>query len=439
MWAGTPLPTLAGVEQGPQSPRESLRFVAGIYRGKAFNLRARIAREPMLRFETRAGRRDPYPIHEDFRSRGRLVPTYAGFLATAEYELCRDLVRSRKFGVRDPDTGVTHGALFEGDGVIDRSMLGANAPEHTRLRRLAAPGFSPKLMRGYEEMMEKRIASLLDAAATRESFDLVHDVAAPLPIAVITDLLGLPDADTAAFEKYGETMASALDGITSLAHARRMMIADTKLERIFDRLFELRAREPRDDLVSSLVAARQDDRLTSKELVSMCQVLLVAGFETTVNLISNAVLSLHRTPGAWDRLVADPGLAGVAVEETLRFDSPVQRTIRVALEDTELGGRPIAKGTWVVALIGGANRDPSIYADPTTYVIDRFADPSTPDHLAFSGGIHFCLGAPLARLEATIALRALAERMPRLRLLDEPKMRRSVSVRGPSSLPASPH
>ncbi len=427
------------MEQGPQTLRESLHFVAGIYRGKVFNLRARIAREPMLRFETRAGRRNPYPIHEDFRSRGRLVPTYAGFLATADYELCRELVRSRKFGVRDPDTGVTHGAIYEGDGVIDRSMLGANAPEHTRLRRLAAPGFSAKLMRGYEEMIEKRVAILLDAAATRESFDLVHDVAAPLPIAVITDLLGLPDADTAAFEKYGETMASALDGISSLGHARRLMIADKKLERIFDRLFELRAREPRDDLVSVLVAARDDDRITSKELVSMCQVLLVAGFETTVNLISNAVLSLHRTPGAWARLVADTGLAEAAVEETLRFDSPVQRTIRVALEDTELGGQPIAKGTWVVALIGGANRDPSVFADPSAFVIDRFADPATPDHLAFSGGIHYCLGAPLARMEAVIALRALADRMPQLRLLDEPTMRRSVSVRGPSSLLAAPH
>ena len=179
------------------------------------------------------------------------MPTYAGFLATADHELCRDLVRSRKFGVKDPDTGVTHGALYEGEGVIDRSMLGANAPEHTRLRRLAAPGFSPKLMRGYEEMIEKRVAALLDTAATRDSFDLVHDVAAPLPIAVITDLLGLPDADTAAFERYGETMASALDGISSLGHARRLMIADSKLERIFDRLFELRAREPRDDLVST--------------------------------------------------------------------------------------------------------------------------------------------------------------------------------------------
>jgi cytochrome P450 len=438
MWRRAPLPTLASVEQGPQSLRETVRFAVGIYRSKAFTLRGRIAREPMLRFETRAGRRDPYPIHEHFRSRGRIVPTYAGFLATTDYELCRELVRSRKFGVKDPDTGVTHGAIFEGEGVIDRSMLGANAPEHTRLRRLAAPGFSPKLMRGYEEMIEKRVATLLDAAATGESFDLVHDFAAPLPIAVITDLLGLPDADTAAFERYGETMASALDGIESLNHARRLMVADKNLERIFDRLFELRAREPRDDLVSALVAARHDDRLTPKELVSMCQVLLVAGFETTVNLISNAVLSLHRTPGAWDRLVADPGLAGHAVEETLRFDPPVQRTIRVALEDTELGGEPVAKGTWVVALIGGANRDPSVYADPTAYVIDRFADPSTPDHLAFSGGIHFCLGAPLARMEAVIALRALAERLPRLRLLDEPRMRRSVSVRGPSSLLAAP-
>ena len=130
--------------------------------------------------------------------------------------------------------------------------------------------------------------------------------------------------------------------------------------------------------MSTLVAARDDGRLTSKELVSMCQVLLVAGFETTVNLITNAVLALHRTPGAWDRLVADPGLAPLAVEETLRFDPPVQRTIRVALEDTELGGEPIAKGTWVITLIGGANRDPEVYDRPEEFVIDRFADQACP-------------------------------------------------------------
>jgi cytochrome P450 len=437
MRPGGPLPSLTGMEQGPQGVRGAARFVLSIYRSKLFTLRARMAGEPMVRFETAEGRRNPYPIHESFRARGQLVPTYAGFLATADYHLCHELVRSRKFGVRDPETNVVHGAIFSDDS-IDRSMLGVNPPEHTRLRRLAAPGFSPKLMRSYEASIEKRVGALIDVAATRDRFDLVHDIAAPLPIGVISDLLGLQDTDVAIFEKYGEVMASALDGVESFGHARRLAIASGRLERVFDRLFELRRREPRDDLVTSLVAARDEDRMTSRELVAMCQVLLVAGFETTVNLISNAALALQRTPGAWQRLVEEPELASMAVEETLRFDSPVQRTIRVALEDTELAGRPIPRGTWVVVLVGGANRDPQIYDRPNDFVIDRFADPATPDHLAFSGGAHFCLGAPLARLEATVALRQLAERLPGLTLPEEPRMRRSTSVRGPASLAATP-
>ena len=434
---GGPLPSLKDMEQGPQGVGGAARFVLSIYRSKLFTLRARMAGEPMVRFETAEGRRDPYPIHESFRSRGKLVPTYAGFLATADYHLCHELVRSRKFGVRDPETNVVHGAIFSDDS-IDRSMLGENPPEHTRLRRLAAPGFSPKLMRSYETSIEKRVGALIDDVATRDQFDLVHDVAAPLPIGVISDLLGLQDTDVAVFEKYGEVMASALDGVESFGHARRLAIASSRLERVFDRLFELRRREPRDDLVTSLVTAHDEDRMTSRELVAMCQVLLVAGFETTVNLISNAALALQRTPGAWERLVADPDLARLAVEETLRFDSPVQRTIRVALEDTELAGQPIPRGTWVVVLVGGANRDPEIFDRPNEFVIDRFADPATPDHLAFSGGAHFCLGAPLARLEATVTLRQLAERLPGLRLPEEPRMRRSTSVRGPASLAATP-
>jgi len=319
-------------------------------------------------------------------------------------------------------------------GLIDRSMLGANPPDHTRLRRLVAPGFSPKLMRGYEETIHKRVGTLLDAAAARESFDFVHDFAAPLPIAVISDLLGLADADNAAFERYGEAMASSLDGVRGLDHARKLAIASIRLEGVFGRLFEQRRREPRDDLVSALVTAETKGQLTPKELVATCQLLLVAGFETTVNLISNATLALQRTPGAWERLVADPGLAEQAVEETLRFDPPVQRTIRVALTDTELGGRTIPQSTWVVSLIGGANRDPAVFERPAEFVLDRYADPNAPEHLTFSGGIHYCLGAPLARMEAAIALRGLADRLPNLRVIGEPRMRRSVSVRGPASV-----
>lgn len=420
------------MHQGPQNPKQVVEFALGVARTKLFQLRA--AREGSLisQYGTPHGIADPFSVHEAIRAEGRVLPPQLGFSATCDYELCHDLLRRRDFGVRDPHTDVVHGAVYQGDA-IDRSFLGLNPPEHTRLRRLAAPGFSARQLRGYEALIEQRVSTLLDSVSGE--FDLVHALAAPLPIAVISDLLGLPDADVDAFEQYGATLASALDGISSPLHAARLARASYKVEGILDDLIALRRRDPRDDLVTSLVAAHDGGELTGRELIAMCQLLLVAGFETTVNLISNAVLALHRTPGAWEQLVASPELAGLAVEETLRYDPPVPSAIRVAFDDTVLAGTPIPRSTWVLVVVGGANRDPEVYDDPATFRLDRYADSSTPPHLAFSAGAHYCIGAPLARLEATIALRELATRMPDLRI-GTPVMRTTASVRGPASLPA---
>jgi cytochrome P450 len=266
----------------------------------------------------------------------------------------------------------------------------------------------------------------------------VSAYAGALPIAVITELLGVPDANAEAFARYGAAIGRALDGIKGLRHAAELSANRVKLVEIFDNLFELRRREPRDDIVSHVVAAQmatQGDQIKPSEMIPMCVLLLVAGFETTVNLIGNAVVALLDHPQQWADLCADPaGLAPRVVEEVLRFDPPVQRTSRVAQEPMELAGRPVRRNQLVVTLIGGANRDPEVYERPNTFDIHR--DPG-PDHLAFSSGIHYCIGQPLARLEATIALQVLATRMPGLRLAGPVRRRNATTIRGPIRIPVT--
>lgn len=234
------------------------------------------------------------------------------------------------------------------------------------------------------------------------------------------------------FSRYGAVIGSALDGIHSLTHAARLRAADNELKDLFEGLFALRRRQPADDIVSRLVAA-EGDQIQPREMLPMCVLLLVAGFETTVNLVGNAVNALLEHPAQWDALCADPaGLAAAAVEETLRWDPPVQRTARCALEDLELDGHPVHRGQFVVTLLAAANRDPAVYPDADKFDIHRR---SGVDHLAFSSGIHYCVGQPLARLEATVALQRLAERMPGLRRAGVLKRRTSSIVRGPIRFP----
>jgi cytochrome P450 len=401
---------------------QAAAFAARLYWHKAtVSYAGHVRRQPMALLNLRQGRADPYPVYERVRARGTLVPTRQGNWMSASHRVCNSVLRNRRFGVETEDH-------------VDMSFLGKNPPDHTRLRRLALPAFSPKAVAGYQDRIERTVGELLDAAAANGEFDLVPALAAPLPIAVITDLLGIPDADTAAFAQYGMVVGSALDGIKSLRHAGQLQANSVKLQRLFDGLVELRRREPADDIVSRLVAA-EGDQVRPDEMFAMFILLLVAGFETTVNLIGNAVTVLLRHRDQWQDLCADPeALAAKAIEETLRFDPPVQLTGRVALEPVEVEGQTVPTGQWVNTLIGGANRDPEVYRDPATFSIYREA---AAEHLSFSGGIHYCLGQPLARLEATTALRMLAERMPGLALAGPVKLRNTTAIRGPLHLPVT--
>ena len=408
---------------------QALAFAAQLHRQRArVTYTGYVKREPLALLGLRPGRTDPYAIYERLRAQGPLTRTGQGNWASTSHRLCDSILRDRRFGVDRPDDGPADPDEF------NMSFLEMNPPDHTRLRRLALPAFSPKAVATYTARIERVVGDLLDKAAAVGQFDLVSEFAAPLPIAVITELLGIPDSASADFARHGAVIGSALDGIQSLRHAAQLKAAATELAELFQNLFELRRNEPADDIISRLVAA-EGEQVKPDEMLPMCNLLLVAGFETTVNLIGNGVLALLAHPAQWQALCADPEtMAARAVEETLRFDPPVQLTSRVALDPVDLEGKTVRRGQLVITLIGGANRDPETYDRPAAFDLSR--DNPAP-HLAFSSGIHYCLGQPLARLEATIAFRMLAERMPGLRRVGRVKRRNATVIRGPRRVPVT--
>jgi P450-derived glycosyltransferase activator len=406
--------------------RQLAGFTAELYRAKAvLGYQGYARHDELALLMLHPGRDNPYPLYERLRDRGPLVRSRVGPWVTTSHRVCNAVLRDRQFGV------VLDGA--EGPGMGGLSFLEMNPPDHTRLRRLAAPAFSPKKMAGYRARIEKTVQQLLDDLPAHGRFDLVSAFAAPLPIAVISDLLGVPTTHADDFARWGATIGTALDGVKGVRHLRALLQANAALERLFEELFEQRRRDPAEDVISSVVAA-EGERITPAEMVPICVLLFIAGFETTVNLISNGVLALLGHREQWSALHGDPSLAAGAVEEVLRWDPPVQRTGRVALVDTEVDGTQLKRGDYLVTLTGAANRDPDAYPDPSRFDIRR-----TPavEHLAFSSGIHYCLGAPLARMEATIALAGLAERLPGLRGAGRVVRRNASTIRGPLRLPVA--
>ncbi|SDS48859.1 hypothetical protein SAMN04488543_1828 [Friedmanniella luteola] len=386
-----------------------------------------VSRDPFARLQLAEGRRDPYPLYEEVRRRGDLVPTPLVGFQTASHRVCREVLRDRRFGVQSEE------ALRRGDGGL--SLLELDPPDHTRLRRLVAPSFTPRALAGTRERIGAVVDGLLDALPPEGPFDLVSGLASPLPIRVITDLLGVPDDDSAAFARYGATLGSALAGVQSVGHVVRLVEANRRLAALMEQVFEQHRRQPRDDLVSRLLAA-EGDQARPDELAPLCRLLLVAGFETTVNLIGNTVLALLAHPEQWREVVADPALAAAAVEETLRWDPPVQRTFRAPRADVELAGVVVPRGAMLMLFLAGANRDPEVFDEPARFDLHRQTGPQAgPDHLSFSAGVHYCIGAPLARLEATVAVERLAQRYPGLQRVGRLRRRGGGTViRGPAEL-----
>jgi cytochrome P450 len=307
-------------------------------------------------------------------------------------------------------------------GIDARPFLFRDPPDHTRLRGLVQRAFTPRTVAELTSFVEVEVARLLDEALAARTFDVVDHLAWPLPVAVICELMGVPQEDREVFRERSATLARGLDPEFLLPEEVRLA-RDEALAHFalyFYGLFEERRSHPRDDLLTALVAAHDgEDRLSDGELLSTAILLLVAGHETTVNLLSGGVLALacdERAQKAWR---AEPALDRTAPDELLRVTSPVQLTGRFVTEPMQVAGVELEPGTFCMLLIGGANRDPAVFEDPTSVRLDREPNP----HLGFGFGLHHCLGAPLARLEARIALRALLDATSEVRLADEGALR----------------
>ena len=330
---------------------------------------------------------------------------------------------------------------------LNHWMVFRDPPDHTRLRKLFSKAFSSRSVREFRPGIEDMVAHLLDgieAKARRgEPVDWIADFAYPLPATVIMDLLGVPRADLQRVKVWSDEIALFIgtaqavpDKYPRAEEGARAMAA------YFRGLVEARTAEPRDDMISHLVLVRDEqETLTTDEVIGTCIMLLFAGHETTTNLLGNGFYHTMRFRGQWERLLADSPLVPTAIEEWLRYDGPSGALARVAAADVEFGGKTIKKGERIFAFVNAANRDPAQFEEPDTFDLARRPNP----HLTFGHGIHFCLGAPLARLEGQIALDALLQRFPGIRLNGpEPEWNDSIILRGMKSLPvelgrATPH
>jgi cytochrome P450 len=318
---------------------------------------------------------------------------------------------------------------------LTRMMLNLDAPDHTRLRALVHKAFTPGLVVNMLGRIQTLTDGLLDAVETRDRFDLIRDYALPLPTTIIAEMLGVPVRDRHKFHRWSNALVSASGSTWGTLMMLPPMWAFLRYIR---KLVKVRQAEPRDDLISALVQAREaGDRLSADELLAMIFLLLLAGHETTLNLIGNGVLALLEHPSELGRLRDDPGLIKPAVEELLRYDSAVQMASeRYAREEVTIAGVTIAPGEMVHAMLGSANRDERQFDRPDELDITREAN----RHLAFGQGVHYCVGAPLARLEGQIAINTLLRRFPDLKLAVPPhtlRRRRGLGLRGLVSLPVT--
>jgi cytochrome P450 len=387
--------------------------------------------------------RNPYPHYERLRQLDPVHVTPHGMYLVSRHAEVSNALRDKRFGKDFVERSVRRYGPKIMDEPIFRSMshwmLQQDPPDHTRLRGLVVKAFTARRVEDMRPRIQQVVDQTLDRVVSRGHMDLIEDFAFRLPVTIICDMLGIPEEHRETFYAGTRDGGRILDPVPlSPAEIAQGNAANMMAQMYFQQLFELRRKQPGDDLTTQLVQAEEDgSKLTNEELTANIILLFGAGHETTVNLIGNGLLALYRNPDQLALLKAKPELIANAIEEFLRYDSSVQMTGRVTLEDIDdLCGKTIPKGETVLCLLGSANRDPAVYPDRP----DRL-DITRPNvrPLSFGGGIHFCLGAQLARIEAEVAISTLLRRLPGLRLddADKAEWRPTFVLRGLKRLPAS--
>jgi cytochrome P450 len=363
---------------------------------------------------------DPYPFYASLREAGPVQ--FVESLMRGCYVLTRheDITSVLKNPALFSSKLMAPGAMMPkelGEDVlryfqVENNLLTSTPPLHTRLRTLVSRAFTPRRVAELEPRIRELSGELIDAMLVREEFDLIPELAAPLPVIVIAEMLGVEPERRLDFKRWSDDVLLAINPPGTREDLMRLRESILAFHAYLEAAVERRRREPRPDLISALIEASEAEGgfLSTLDIIGFTRLLLVAGNETTTNLIGNGMVALLRHPSEWERLAADPSLMPNAVEEMLRYDSPAQALIRVVLEDTEIAGQPVPKGARVLLLLGASNRDPRRFPEPDRFDVTREAQ----GHVSFGHGIHFCLGAPLARLEAKMVFEELFRRVRRV-------------------------
>ena len=380
---------------------------------------------------------DPYPTYERLRDKDPVhwSPLMDSWVFS-RYKHVDSILRDHKRFSNDTRKRGNPSHIDESFDLANQpSMLFRDPPDHTRLRALVSRAFTPAVVEGLAGHIRTIADDLLDQIDDPSGFDLMEAIAAPLPVIVIAELLGVPIEDRPQFQIWSRHRARGLEpNITD--HERRLVTeSGQELDAYFLKIIEQRRQEPQGDLISGLVAAEEaGDKLSQAELLAMLRLLLIAGNETTTKLIGNGMLALLRNPEQMEVLRQSPDLMPSAIEELLRYDAPVQLDVRVALEDVEFDGREVKKGQGIMVLLGSANRDPEVFSEPDRLDLSR----QEANHISFGRGIHHCLGASLARLEGRLTFEAIMERFGAIRMqTDRPVFRDNIILRGLAVLPVS--